>query len=109
MKRSDISDAQVVAMAAAFHAYHADRGVLVTDRLCALTGAPEKVAYAALERAYSRGLIECGVSIRTAWPTAKGLALLTAPAESRAQSEAAPCSPEHQPAASPDRPAPTRS
>ena len=30
----------------------------------------------AMERAYDHGLIECGVSLRTGWLTAKGEALL---------------------------------
>jgi hypothetical protein len=29
-----------------------------------------------MERAYNRGFIECGVSLRTAWPTPEGLQML---------------------------------
>lgn len=45
------------------------------ERLCAVLGCPEKVAYSAMERAYDRGLIEYGVSLRTGWITDKGIAL----------------------------------
>lgn len=41
------------------------------------TGEPEKVCYRAMERACDKGLIEYGVSLRTGWPTDKGMALLT--------------------------------
>lgn len=40
------------------------------------TGQPEKVCFKCMERAEERGLLEYGVSLRTAWPTDKGLALL---------------------------------
>lgn len=47
------------------------------DRVMAyLYGAPEKVIYAKLEQLDGLGLIECGVSLRTGWPTEKGMALL---------------------------------
>ncbi len=36
----------------------------------------EKVCMAALERAYGRGLIECGVRLARGWVTPKGHALL---------------------------------
>lgn len=36
------------------------------------TGCPAKVAYAAMERAYNRGYIEYGVSLRGGWLTEKG-------------------------------------
>ena len=38
--------------------------------------APEKIIYAALERAYEHGLIEYGVSLRTGWLTSRGKKLL---------------------------------
>lgn len=44
--------------------------------LAAQTGEPEKVCFRAMERAEARGLIECGVSLRTAWLTDAGEALL---------------------------------
>ena len=45
-------------------------------RLSEATGEPEKVVFRAMERAYSRGLIECGVSLRSGWLTPKGKAVL---------------------------------
>lgn len=36
------------------------------------TGQPEKVALAAMKRAFDRGLIEYGVSLRSGWLTARG-------------------------------------
>jgi hypothetical protein len=47
-----------------------------TEILARVTGQPLKVCERAFERAEGRGLIDCGVSLRTAWPTPKGLALL---------------------------------
>ncbi|MHA6903297.1 hypothetical protein ACJBUE_20780 (plasmid) [Ralstonia syzygii subsp. celebesensis] len=66
MKRSDITDEQVVA---ACRAYHKQGLPFSLDRLIESTGAPEKVAYAAMGRACARGLIDYGVSLRSAWPT----------------------------------------
>lgn len=43
------------------------------------TGQPVKVCYRAMERASARGLIDCGVSLRTGWLTDKGLALIGEP------------------------------
>ncbi len=40
------------------------------------TGEPGKVCYRAMERAEDRGLIDCGVSLRTGWITDKGCKLL---------------------------------
>jgi len=74
-KRSDITDEQVVR---ACQLAHQDSKKFATDILAEQTGAPAKVIYAAMERADDRELIEWGVSLRTAWPTAKGLALLVA-------------------------------
>ena len=37
-----------------------------------MTGECEKVCYRAMERAYDRGFIECGVSLRTGWITDEG-------------------------------------
>lgn len=39
--------------------------------------APEKVVYSAMERDYKKGLLEYGVSLRTAWLSDKGYELLT--------------------------------
>lgn len=47
------------------------------EALAVETGQPEKVCYRAMERAERRGLIECGVSLRTGWLTAEGTALLS--------------------------------
>lgn len=41
-----------------------------------ITGQPEKVCYRTMERAFSRGYIEYGVSLRTGWLTEKGEELL---------------------------------
>lgn len=49
------------------------------EELAGMTGAPEKVTYAACERACDRDLIEFGVSLRTGWLTEKGKALLPNP------------------------------
>ena len=46
------------------------------DLLMRRTGESEKVCYAAMERALARGLIDYGVSLRTAWATEAGKALL---------------------------------
>jgi len=40
-------------------------------------GCPEKVIYAAMERTYDHGLIECGVSLRSGWLTEKGKEFLS--------------------------------
>ena len=42
------------------------------------TGQVEKVCFRAMERACDRGLLDYGVSLRTAWLTDKGRALLRA-------------------------------
>lgn len=46
-------------------------------RLAFATGQPEKVCYAACERSSRRRLIDYGISVRGAWPTPEGLALLS--------------------------------
>lgn len=46
------------------------------ELLAQWTGQPEKVCYRAMERAEENGLLEYGVSLRTAWLTDKGKALL---------------------------------
>lgn len=74
MKRSDISDLQVVACAIRWR--NGTHPGFVTDMLARETGAPLKVAEAAMERAVSRGLLDYGVSLRTAWATDAGMALL---------------------------------
>jgi len=44
--------------------------------LAEMTGQVEKVCFLAMERAEHRGYIDCGVSLRSGWLTAKGLELL---------------------------------
>lgn len=72
MKRSDISDLTVCKAAEVWN----DSGLFMDALLVNWTGAPIKVVYAAMSRAYGRGLLECGVSLRTAWLTDSGKALL---------------------------------
>lgn len=74
-KRSDITDVMVV------QAYRTARDSNWAEGwpyevLARQTGVPEKVAYAACERAEAHGLIECGVSLRSGWLTDAGRALL---------------------------------
>lgn len=76
MATKDISDAQVVV--ACIKNRESDGvvdgfaiGILMRE-----TGQPEKVCYNAMERAANRDYIDYGVSVRTAWPTEKGYALI---------------------------------
>jgi hypothetical protein len=74
MATKDITDEQVCravadARACDFTAWPYD---LLADR----TGQPPKVCFRAMERAYGRGLLEVGVSLRTAWLTPAGEALI---------------------------------
>lgn len=68
MATKDITDSQVVE---AFTARDGD----AISRLAATTGQPLKVCFRAAERALRRGLIECGVSLRTGWVTDAGRVL----------------------------------
>ena len=83
MATKDITDLQVVQAYAEMHRQReADRGSghpseHADDILQRTTGQPEKVCERAMERAYGRGLIECGMWLRGGWLTAKGTALLT--------------------------------
>lgn len=70
MSRKDVTDHEVVRACRDRAATFAD------DLLAERTGQPRKVCERALERANARGLIDYGVSLRTAWPTLAGLALL---------------------------------
>lgn len=72
MATKDISDTQVVQ--AFSHAR--SMGIFADSVLIQRTGQPEKVVYRAMERAERRGLIECGVSLRSGWLTDLGVALL---------------------------------
>jgi len=78
MKRSDIRDVTVVR--ACWDPHDARTLGLSSSlrRLMEATGAPEKVCLAAMERATRRGYIEWGVSLRFAWRTGTGTALLYA-------------------------------
>lgn len=76
MARKDISDLQVLQACVDFRA--APRGAPVkfaNEILAERTGQCLKVCDRAMERAERRGLIECGVSLRTAWPTDAGALL----------------------------------
>lgn len=74
MKRSDITTYQVIKACYKFHKEGDDRSPW--EILLKETNAPVKVIYAAMLRDESNGYIECGVSVRTAWPTDKGLEYL---------------------------------
>lgn len=73
MSRKDVTDALVCKAVAAYQA--SPRGPWPYELLAQWTGEPEKVCYAAMERAFEHDLIEYGVSLRTAWLTDKGKAL----------------------------------
>lgn len=74
MARKDISDYLVV------KAHHIRNNLpgrpFPYELLHQWTEEPIKVCYKAMERAYKRGLLEYGVSLRTAWLTDKGLSVL---------------------------------
>jgi len=74
MAMKDISDVQVLqavtkARASNFELWPYD--ILETE-----TKQHWKVCFRAMERAERRGLLECGVSLRTGWLTEKGKALV---------------------------------
>lgn len=75
-RRSDIPDEMV---AQAYEVWKADGAPFVDERLMEATGAPEKVVYAAMERAYDHGLIEYGVSLRSGWLTDTKAAFISPP------------------------------
>lgn len=68
MKTSDISDLDVC------KAYLVWRyiGKYLYEILMGQFGCPYKVGYAACKRADRKGLVDCGVSLRTGWLTEKG-------------------------------------
>jgi len=75
MATKDVSDLQVCKAVQAFR----DRDLDLPwpyETLAVETGQAEKVCYRAMERAYDRGYLEYGVSLRTSWLTDKGKALL---------------------------------
>jgi len=74
MATKDIRDAQVCQ--AVRESRFFNYTPLPVDILKVLTGQPAKVCYSAMERASSRGLIECGTSIQCPWLTPLGEKLL---------------------------------
>ena len=75
MARKDITDVQVIAACAA--AIAARHHFCPHDVLAVISGECVKVCFRAMERASDRDLIDYGTSLRTAWPTALGNALIT--------------------------------
>lgn len=80
MSRKDVTDVMVCHAVAEYQAaIRAGRHALYPyQALAAQTGQPEKVCWRAIERADQRGLLEWGVSLRTAWLTEAGQSLLAA-------------------------------
>jgi len=74
MSTKDVTDAQVCRAVADWWA-NMD-GPVTYELLAARTGECEKVCFRAMERAERRGLLEYGVSLRTAWLTEEGKALI---------------------------------
>lgn len=75
MKRSDLDDVHVLALAARWRASGYDTVPGVIQALMD-EGVPAKVARAKVEHLVSRGLMDYGVSPSFAWPTQEGLTLL---------------------------------
>lgn len=79
-KRADITDTMVCRAVNAYHkARKQDPKCVVPfpyEILELATGAPQKVAWAAIVRAHDHGLIEFGTTLRTGWLTDTGKALL---------------------------------
>ncbi len=61
-KRSDIADAEIIAACRAFHA-----GNAATPEAALASKYPPKVILAKMQQLLNRGVLECGVSLRTAW------------------------------------------
>ena len=74
MAMKDITDLQVVRAQKQWR--ENKKGPWSYEILMAETGQPEKVCYRCLERACNRAFIDYGTSLRTAWLTPKGEALL---------------------------------
>lgn len=70
MATKDITDRQVCL------AYQQAHDRFPSEILEATTGQCAKVCYRAMERAFRRGLIDYGTSLRSGWLTAKGLEVL---------------------------------
>jgi hypothetical protein len=62
VKTSDIPDAEILDACRAFHA-----GAAATPDVALAHKYPVKVIMAKMEKLYRRGLLDCGVSLRTAW------------------------------------------
>lgn len=79
MTRKDITDEQVLQsiVQAQGQKYGGKPVKFATDYLMESTEQPIKVCLAAMQRAMDNGLIDYGVSLRTAWLTEKGLELFT--------------------------------
>ena len=85
MARKDVTDKMVCEAVRDYQTFH-DKWPY--ELLAERTEQPEKVCYRAMERADENGLLEYGVSLRTAWLTDAGMELLAANAELHARSEA---------------------
>ncbi len=72
MKRSDITQRMVLELYAQPYSF---RGPVDTA-LAALTGAPLKVVWAAMQRESDRGLVDYGINLRGGWLTPEGIAQL---------------------------------
>lgn len=73
MATKDVTDLQVCL---AYRQRSLGRDEFPYGILSEQTGECQKVCYCAMERAHRRGLIECGVSLRTGWLTDKGRELI---------------------------------
>ena len=73
MARKDVTDKMVCE---AVRDYQLCHDAWPYELLAERTGQPEKVCFRAMERADEHGLLEYGVSLRTAWLTDEGKALL---------------------------------
>jgi len=79
MARKDISDKQVCEAYAEYRRILLGQPCFIKwpyEILHEMTGQPEKVCYAAMERAHARGYVEYGVSLRAGFLTDKGMDLL---------------------------------
>lgn len=78
MAMKDIPDSLVLKAYSEYRNYPPKEGdyTYPYDLLMQWTGQPFKVCYKCMERAESRGLVDCGVSLRTGWVTDKGKKLL---------------------------------
>jgi ribosome modulation factor len=78
MARKDIDDLEVLAAYAKaevsrFDLRKENRDMVWPEQLLMQqSGEPEKVVFAAMERAFDRGYLEYGVSLRSGWLTPKG-------------------------------------